>query len=152
MIKKILIMMGLTASAGFLSPIALADDGNSIGQTLKIRTNLRTFLGKPAWLLIVRDVDHNQNIPYLYDFTTGSNYWMALTYGTNYLITVSEVTFNPYERKIKNFCNLESMGAIQHGVSLDIHLTGDLSPHTNSYSCNVMKYTEPSFSLPPQDE
>ncbi|HTM63872.1 MAG TPA: hypothetical protein VL360_05165 [Gammaproteobacteria bacterium] len=120
---------------------------NSIGQTIQIHTNLRSFIGKPTWLLIIRDVDHNQIIPYLYDFSDNDNYWIALTYSRNYLITVSELTMNPYGRKFSNFCNLESMGAVQHGVSMDVYVSGKLSRTPGTYSCKVLKYPEANFNI-----
>lgn len=137
--KKMLIMMGLSTIIS-TSALAVPPPSDGFGETIQIHTNLRTFVGKPSWLLIIRDLDHNQNIPYLYDFTRGSNYWVALTYGVNYEITVSEMTFNPYDRKIKNFCNLRSMGAIQRGTGMDIRISGDLSPNTNTYTCTVTKH------------
>ena len=141
-------MMALAGFCGLTGlPVQAQQPMDDFGQTIRIQTNLRSFLGKPSWLIIIRDVDHNQNIPYLYDFTQGTNYWMAFTYGTNYLITVSELTFNPYNRKIKNFCNLESMGSIQHGISIQVHITGSLRPDTDRFTCNVLKYADTNFNI-----
>ena len=151
MIKKLLIMIGLSFACGLSTSSAWSDQVDGFGETIKIRTNLRTFVGKPTWLLIIRDIDHNQNIPYLYDFSRGTNYWLAFTYGRNYVITISELVFNPYDRKIKNFCNLQSMGAIQRGVSMDIHITGDLSPRTNTFQCNIMRYSNTNFDVDSDD-
>lgn len=147
MMKKTRLMIGLLTAWMLCTAPSYADRSNNFGQTLKIRTNLHTFVGKPAWLLIIRDIDHNQNIPYLYDFSQGTNYWLTFTFGRNYFITTSELTFNPYGRKIKNFCGLESRGAIQRSVDMDIHITGDLSPNTDTFECTVMKYHNTNFNI-----
>lgn len=137
-----LLMAALTAPATYAQP---GEDG--LGQTIQIYTRLHSFVGKPSWLLIIRDLDNNQNIPYLYDITRGDNFWLAFTYGRNYLITVSNLKFDPYMRKINNFCNLESNGAIIRGESLYITINGDLSANTNTYTCNVMRFKDSNFSI-----
>lgn len=147
LIKKVLnIIWLLTATLVATTPVHSQPD-NGLGQVIQIRTNLRSFVGKPTWLLIIRDVDHNQVIPYLYDIERGDNFWIAITYSRNYLITVSELTFNPYGRKINNFCELESMGAIQRGSSFQVHITGKLSPNPDTFNCNVLKYADANFNI-----
>jgi len=143
--KKIILMIALVVSASLMASPGSTQPPDGFGQTIEINTRLHSYLGKPTWLLVVRDIDHGQNIPYMYDFRKGTNFWLALTYSKNYLITVSELVFNPYDKKVKNFCNLESMGRIQRGVSMRIFLQGDLSPNTATYTCNVFKYQEPQF-------
>src|SRR3990167_102337 len=140
MIKKTILMIGLTATFLLAGTNAFAQRMDNFGQTIQIRTNLSSFVDKPSWLLIIRDIEHNQVIPYLYDFTEESNYWLAFTYSKNYLITVSELSFSPSGRKIKNFCHLESMGAIQRGTSLQIDITGKLTPRAYTSNCQVLKY------------
>lgn len=149
--KKTLLMIGLITGLGLTTGPVPAQPQDGFGQTIEINTRLHSYLGKPTWLLIIRDVDHGQNIPYMYDFRKGTNFWLALTYSDNYLITVSELVFNPYQKKVKNFCNLESMGRIQRGTSLRIFIDGDLSPHTDTYHCNVLKYIDPNFTIAIQD-
>ena len=144
-------MIGLSALVSITAVSGNAQPTDNFGQTIQIRTNLRSFVGKPTWLLIIRDVDHNQNIPYLYDFYTGTNFWMAFTYSRDYEITASEMTFNPYGRTIKNFCGLESMGAVQRGSSLQIDITGNLSPNPNTFTCNVLKYADQNFNIVTQE-
>lgn len=130
---------------------------DGIGQTIQINTRLHSFVGRPSWLLMIRDIDHNENIPYVYDITRGNNFWLAFTYGRNYLITASTLQFapyrsNPYRTKvINNFCNLESHGRVARGESLQVTLTGDLSPDANSYTCNVIRFKENNFSASPSD-
>ena len=130
-------------------PLALAqDDEVGIGETIQISTHLHSFVGKPSWLLIIRDVDTGNVYPYLYDIRRGDNYWVANTFSEHYLITVSQmqmVTFrsrtdNYRNYKIDNFCFLESNGRIIRNQSLSIVITGDLSPNENTYICNASYY------------
>lgn len=137
-----------------LYSVSFAQDANDgMGQIIQIQTNLHSFVGKPTWLLIIRDVDHGQNIPYLFDIRTGANTWIAITYGRNYLITVSSLQFSPYGRhpfrskKIDNFCQLQTNGRIIRGASISILIEGDLSPNTNSFSCHISKYFDPNFTI-----
>lgn len=126
------------------------EDGDGIGQTIQINTRLRSFVGKPSWLIIVRDVDHGQNIPYMFDIRTGDNAWVIPTYSNNYLITVSNMQFAPYRfypyrmypytsARINNFCHLESRH-IHRNESLSITIEGKLTPNTNSFSCHVTHF------------
>lgn len=136
-----------------LPGLSNAEEDNTLGQTIQIYTQLHSFTGKPAWLLVIRDLDHNQNLPYLYDFSRGNNYWIALTYGRNYLITVSNLQFSPYranpyrQKKIEDFCQLESNGRIIRGESMYIMIRGDLSPNTATFTCHVAKYTDSNFTI-----
>jgi hypothetical protein len=128
-----------------------AEDG--VGQVIQITTQLHSFVGQPSWLLIIRDIDHGQNIPYLYDFRSGNNGWVAFTYSNNYLILASNLQFSPYRTnpyrsaKINNFCHLESQGHIIRGEAMYITITGDLSPNTNTFTCHVLKYPNASFNI-----
>ncbi|OGT36820.1 MAG: hypothetical protein A3F11_08530 [Gammaproteobacteria bacterium RIFCSPHIGHO2_12_FULL_37_14] len=132
---------------------SFAEDNEGLGQTIQIYTRLHTFVGKPSWLLIIRDVDTNQNIPYLFDLKRGTNFWVAFTYSRNYLITVSELQFSPYRRdpytvkKIKNFCQLESWGHIVRGKSYYVTISGNLTPNADTYTCHVSKYTDANFTI-----
>ena len=132
-----------------------ADDG--LGQTIQIHTRFHSFVGKPSWLIIIRDVDNGQNIPYVFDVKRGENVWVALTYSRNYMITVSNLQFSPYHvypnrenpytsTKINNFCNLESHGHIIRGESLYITLEGNLTPY-NTYECHVSSYRDTNFTI-----
>lgn len=135
-----------------LAPISHAQE-DGIGQTIQIYTRLTSFTGRPSWLLVIRDIDHNQNIPYLYDFYKGDNFWMALTYGHNYLVVASTLQFAPYRadpyrtRTIHNFCGLESQGRIIRGQSLYITISGKLTPDTNTFDCNVLRYADSNFTV-----
>ena len=124
------------------------DDGN-LGQTIQIYTHFRSIIGKPVWLLIIRDLDHGQVLPYLYEFKSGDNFWLALTHSRNYQITVSSLRFDPRRSKINNFCQLQS-GVIR-GKSLYITMDGDLRADTSRFNCNVSRYADANFSIAPSN-
>lgn len=145
MMKKCLLIVGFVFLLGSGSLFANPDQ-DDFGQTIQINTQFHSFLGHPSWLLVIRDLDHGQNIPYLYDFDRGTNFWLAFTYGGNYLITASTLTFNPYHQTVNNFCGLESRGRIMRGVSLYITMTGDLTPHSTTFRCRVLKMNERSLN------
>src|SRR5579862_5519025 len=160
--KKFLIYSILLALSCFSAARAFADDdeddGDGIGQTIHIETRFHSFAGKPSWLLIIRDLDHDQNIPYLFDVTRGENTWVAFTYSHHYLITVSNMQFSPYHTypyrmypytssKINNFCHLESRGHILRNESLYVTLSGDLSPNTGTFHCHVSHYRDADFPI-----
>ncbi len=146
----LLVMMGL------LAKFAYPQDANpGMGNVIQINTNLRSFVGKPSWLLMIRDVDDNENMPYIFDFTSSNTQWMAFTQGQNYLIVSSTLQFSVYRPHdntyrtyfIHNFCNLESQGRIQHNTGVSIWLTGDLWPNEDSYHCQVMRYPNADFTV-----
>jgi hypothetical protein len=144
---KILLSLALAAASTLTILNASAQKMDNFGQVIQIQTNLTSFIGKPTWLLIIRDLDHGQNIPYVYDLTSVTNFWIALSFSKDYVIIASEMTLNPYDKKIRNFCNLESMGAIQHGTSMSVELTGRLSRNTNLYTCHAAKYPDTGSSM-----
>jgi len=129
-----------------------------VGQTIQISTQLESFTGKPSWLLMIRDIDNNENIPYVFDFISGYNYWVAATHGHNYVIIASTLQFAPYKsdpyrtKVIRNFCNLESHGRIAHGESVTVTISGKLSPNTDNYICNVTRFTDNYFGTIPSAE
>lgn len=88
---SIILALGLTTVA------AAQTEQDNFGQTIQINTRLNQYLGHPSWLLIIRDLDHGQNIPYLYDFESPTNFWLAFTYGRNQTTSICMV-------KIKNPC------------------------------------------------
>lgn len=126
---------------------------DEIGQTIQIKTRLHSFVGRPSWLIIIRDLDHGQNLPYLYDFDRAENFWLAFTYSKNYVIIASTLSFSPYRHdpyrtvKIHNFCNLESNCRVLRRTSVAVTLTGDLSPNPDTYSCYVTKFPDAYFTV-----
>lgn len=138
-----------TASVFFALFFSLSTGyASGLAQTIQINTFLHGFVGKPSWLLIVRDVDNGLTIPYEYPVERGTNYWIASTNSENYLITSSVMRFTTYnsysnryvESTIPNFCGLESMGRIIRGKSFSITITGMLSPDPHTYQCQVSRY------------
>lgn len=117
---------------------------NPFGQTLQINTHLRSMIGKPSWLLIVRNVETGQVVPYVFDFTKNDNFWLALTFSRSYRVTVSNLKFGS-NVAINNFCHLEN--GILTAQSMSITLTGVLSPDSRSSHCHVLKYQEFDFPI-----
>lgn len=162
MLIKKCIRRGMVLFLSFTMCSAYAQTGlDGLGQIIRIHTRLHSFVGKPAWLIIIRDLDNNQTLPYLYDFTRGENVWFAFTFGRNYLILSSSLQitmyrsrYNKYKTfKIANFCNLESNGHIIRGQSIRINLSGDLSPtNHDGYTCEVTHYRDDIFYIAPSNE
>ncbi|OGT36598.1 MAG: hypothetical protein A3F12_08065 [Gammaproteobacteria bacterium RIFCSPHIGHO2_12_FULL_38_14] len=162
MLKKLLFLIGILLISLSNAPLFAQADDQPLGQTIQIYTQFRYFTGKPSWLLVIRDLDHNENIPYLFDIYQGTNFWVAFTYSRNYLITISNLQFSPYgrpysqlrpykTRRINNFCNLESRGRIIRGKSIYITIKGDLTPY-QTFKCYVSKYPDSNFTIVPRAE
>lgn len=151
-----LTIMWLILQLFFSSTYANPDN---MGQFIQIETRLHSFVGRPSWLIIIRDIDHNQNIPYLYDVERGNNFWVALTYSNHYLITASKLSIETYQSRynkyksyhINNFCHLESNGRISRGESMRIILEGNLTPNSNTSRCTIIRYKDPAtfVAVPP---
>src|SRR5437762_1145039 len=56
-----------------LTPESFAQIDNPFGQVIEIQTRFHSFVGKPIWSLVVRDVDNNQNVPYIFRIHHGAN-------------------------------------------------------------------------------
>ncbi len=124
--------------------ITSASAANPMGQTLQINTHFRSIAGNPVWLLILRDADTGVVVPYLFDIQNNDNFWLAFSYGRNYIVTVSNLKFGPFA-VIPNFCHLES--GVLRGKSMIITLSGDLTPVPVTFKCNVVKYNDSAFSI-----
>lgn len=122
---------------------------NLMGQTLQIYTHFHSIVGKPSWLLIIRDVNTGQVSPYLFDLRHNNNFWVAFTYGHTYRITASTLKFGPYA-EINNFCHLED--GILSGKSLYMTLSGNLTPDRQNSRCYVMKYADTPFTITNEGE
>ena len=153
--KKLALFFILSCAVSLYAEVSHAQ-GDGVGQIIQINTRFRSFVGRPSWLLIIRDLDHDQNIPYVFDVNRGQNTWTAVTYSHNYLISVSNLQFSPYHNypnrmypytsaKINNFCHLESNGHIYRNESIYVTLSGNLTPNTNTYTCHVSRHKEPNF-------
>lgn len=150
-IKKMIFHLCLVFFLGLISSHAFALVSNDyfLGQTIQINTLFHSFLGNPSWLIVIRDVNHGQNIPYLFDIRKGENTWLLFTQSKNYLIIASTLQINTYGTRhnrfkkytLHNFCQLESHGKIMRGKSLYLTITGDLTPDADSVNCRVSSYT-----------
>jgi len=114
-------------------------------ETVQINTSFRYFLGKPTWLLILRDVDSGVVLPYIYDIRSGDNFWLAFSSGRNYQVQASLMQFPPYDAEIRNFCRLED--GILRGQSLFVTVTGALTPDRRASHCHVKKYPSAGFTV-----
>lgn len=148
-IKKSLLMIVLAILSSNAFAMDADDDGDmdDLGQAISINTNLKSFKNNPSWTLIIRDVEHGQNIPYVFDFTQTENNWLAFTFGTDYTIVSSQLSFGPEGHTIENFCQVEGMGRLQHGKGMNIVITGKLTPRGNAYQCQVERYLQPHFAV-----
>lgn len=145
LISKWLLLLGC-----FLASLSYAQ-----GQAIQINTRFDSWVGKPTWVLMIRDLDHNINIPYVFQISHSDSYWVALTFGRNYLISASTLQillyiprWNQYRNyRVDNFCNLESNGRINRGESMFITVSGNLTPNPNTYTCNVTKFPSGDLTI-----
>ncbi|MBV8801533.1 MAG: hypothetical protein JO131_00955, partial [Gammaproteobacteria bacterium] len=73
MFKNILCRVVIMYCIFYMNSIsALA--GSDIGETLNIYTQFKQFVGKPSWLLIIRDVETGLISPYIFDIRNNENY------------------------------------------------------------------------------
>lgn len=155
--RALIYQLGIWLCLSSFAVSAYAQGENGMGQTIQINTRFHSFTGRPSWTLIIRDIDHEQNIPYVFDISKGTNFWVALTYGRNYLISVSKMQFSPYRRypgntkRIQNFCHLESNGRIIKGESMYITIEGDLSPYSNNIDCHISRFPDNHFTVATPD-
>lgn len=134
----------LSLACAIATPLIAQDTFN----TIEIRTRFSSFIGKPTWLLTLRDVDAGVSYPYLFDIKRGENYWVIPAPGYHYLITVSNMRINSYDAfnnqyktyEINDFCQIESAGRIIHGQSMLISIDGQLSKNSNGYRCQIQKW------------
>jgi len=141
---QLLMLMCLT------TPNFAQSDDTPLGQTIEINTHFHSFMGKPIWSLIIRDVDHNQNVPHIFPITRGDNHWLIFTYARHYMIMASNMQIETYQSRynkyknsrLKNVCQLESHGRISRGESMVVTVEGDLSPYEDSIHCNVITYRD----------
>lgn len=149
-IKKMLSQMCLLLLP-FLGGKAIAYDTTDFGQLIQIQARFDSVPGKAIWSLIIRDVDGNENIPYLFDIGKGEHFWMARTQGRNYLITASTLQIEIYEPRynryknirINNFCGLESAGRIHRGESMQVNISGPLTRNASNVKCHLTQYVDP---------
>jgi hypothetical protein len=142
-IKKI--CQSVLLSTCLISMLNVHAQDSPFGQTFQINTRLNSYVGKPSWLLVIRDVQTGQVLPYLYDFNGTDNFWVGFTYAHTYQVTVSELEFGPPNAKIHNFCHLQD--GILDRESFTVTLSGDLTPNRRTSSCHVLKYKNFTFPI-----
>lgn len=167
--NKLIAHIFIVLVACLVMPLSLAqnesDNENDdayqvVGQTIQIHTDLQSWVGRPTLTLNIYNVDDDENIPYQFTITRGKNSWVAFTYGRNYLIAGASLNIETYNSRrnsyksynINNFCHLQSNGRIVRGTSMYITIKGDLTPYSNTYSCEVIRFPEHHFYIvPPED-
>lgn len=153
--KKIVAWTGVFLWYCLISSVSYATSNDGLGQTIQIETHFRYLLGGGTFSIIVRDLDHQQNIPYVFDITQPNNFWLIFTQGRNYVITVSQLQMVRYKPccnqykpvKIGNFCHLESNGRIMRGKSMRVIITGDLTPFPYTYFCQTATFPDMDFTV-----
>lgn len=141
-LKKVC-QLGILLLSAFLI-ILPAHADNPFGQFISIDTHFNCISGSPSWLLILKDIDTGQVIPYQYDIHEENNAWVAFSYGRAYQITVSTLTFGPFAI-LHNFCGLENL--VFRDTSLNIHLTGALTPDRFGFQCERLPFKNMSFTI-----
>jgi hypothetical protein len=141
---KRLCQVGLLCLSLFIPFSSFAININNIGQVIQISTHLKSIVGKPSWILILRDIYSGRIFTYEYDFVDTRNDWLALTFNGPYRVTLSRLEYYPFA-EIDNFCNLES-GEI-NGESMFVRLTGTLTPDERTSNCTVLRYKNATFPI-----
>ncbi|MDR3478178.1 MAG: hypothetical protein P4M14_09135 [Gammaproteobacteria bacterium] len=142
-IKK-LCQVGLFCLSLLSSFQATAQNNLVAGDSIQIYTEFQSVMGKPSWLLILRDMTTGEVLPYVYDIQNNYNFFIALAMSHHYRVTTSTMTFGPYA-VIHNFCHLEDGIISWH--SLYITLRGSLTPNRNTAHCNIQRYQNLPFPL-----
>jgi hypothetical protein len=136
-IRKFCVLLWFIINISSWAIPADAGTGNPMGQTLQITTRFHSITGKPVWLLVMRDADTGVVVPYMFDIRNNDNFWLAFSFGRNYIVTASTLKFGPFA-VIHNFCHLEN--GILSAKSMIITLSGDLTPVPLTFKCHVVKF------------
>lgn len=141
----------LVLSTCLLNSLPLKAQDNPLGQTFQINTQLRSYVGKPAWLIIINDIDTGQVTPYFFPIYETDNFWFAFTFAHRYRVNVSDLQFGPPDAVIHNFCHLRN--TVFNRESIIINLSGNLTPDKRTSFCHLQRYKEYSFPIaePTQD-
>jgi hypothetical protein len=141
-LKKIGQLILLSASL-MIQPCYAQD--NPLGQTFQINTRLDSYVGKPAWVIIVKDVATGQVVPYFFPIYEQDHFWINFTFTNAFRVILSELQFGPPDVTIKNFCHLQD--GILDRESLIISLTGKLTPDRSTSFCSVQRFKSYSFPI-----
>lgn len=153
--KKVISWIGIFLWICIALPSSYASPDDELGQTIQIQTRFRHLIGRGTFTIVIRDLDHNQTIPYMFDVIQPNNLWLIFTHSRHYLITASRLQMDKYtpccnqfkNNRTTNFCHLESNGRIMRGRSMRVIITGDLSPHPYTYSCQVTTFPDRDFTI-----
>jgi hypothetical protein len=137
MARKKLCQVVLLCITLFMLMPASAEMNALTGQTIQITTRYKSIMGKPTWVLILRDEETGEVLPYMYDVRKEENFWIALSNTHSYRVTSSTMTFGPFAI-INNYCHL--VDGVILGKSMIITLGGTLTPNRNTSRCRIMKY------------
>lgn len=128
----------------FLFCLGAVNAQQNIAQTLSIYTHFKTIVDKPTWLIILRDIQSGEVLPYLFDIRQNENFWLAFSKEHAYRVTASVLKFGAYA-SINNFCGIEN--GILHGKSMYITVTGVISPDSKTSKCHVIKFNQQQFPI-----
>ncbi|MES2218941.1 MAG: hypothetical protein V4501_11085 [Pseudomonadota bacterium] len=142
-LKKISQLALLSACLTHSLPIMAQD--SPLGQTFQINTRLESFVGKPAWVIIVKDVANGQVVPYYFPIYESEQFWINFTFTNAFRVILSELQFGPPDMVIRNFCHLQD--GILDKESLIINLTGRLTPDRRTSECHVERFKSYSFPI-----
>jgi hypothetical protein len=130
---------------GLFAIATAAAQNNPFGQSFQINTYLKSYVGQPTWVIIVRDEDNGQVLPYQFYFSELNNFWIGFTFAHSYRVIVSDLQFGPPNAIIHNFCHLQD--GILDRQSISVTLQGDLTPNRHTSQCHVMRYKNYSFPI-----
>lgn len=125
-----------------------------LGQMIQITTSFPHAYHNARWILVIRDVDHHQRIPYSFDMQKGQHQWMVFTYSKHYRILSS--TFyadannkldQPKPVRIKNFCQLKGHNSILSSRSMHIYINGDVLSDPEAAFCQISTYSDNQLAL-----
>jgi hypothetical protein len=141
--KTSFLLAVLSASLSYSLPGFTQD--NPLGQTFQINTRIDSYVGKPTWLIIVKDVVSGQVMPYYFPIYEREQFWVNFTFTNAFRIIVSELQFGPPDAIIRNFCHLQD--GILDRESLIINLSGNLTPDRRTSDCHVQRFKSYSFPI-----
>jgi len=117
---------------------------NGIGQTIQIYTHLKSILGKPEWLIELRDMNSGRVLPYVYEIRNNDNFWIAFSTEHSYRVVASTLKFGIYA-SIPNFCHIED--GVLSGKSMFITLYGHITPDPRTSKCFVRVFKNMPFNV-----
>lgn len=115
-------------------PLSLA--ATAISPTIQIHTQLKNMVSASSWLIIIYDADSPAVYPYLFDLLNLTENFTIFTNTKNYRM-ISILNFDLLNKKINNFCQIPQ--TIFSNESIDIRLTGTLTPNPMTSQCRIRR-------------